>query len=142
MKIQGENSNSAHAESSNLRAKILLVEDELLVRESTALLLRDLGYEVVTAAEAREALGILEGDDGFDLVISDVAMPGTMNGTKLSETIRERHSGIEVILFSAYPLDELLRTGAIESDTVLLPKPFRVEDLQNAIAGALARVKC
>ena len=142
MKIQGEDSDSVDAESSNLAVRILLVEDQPFVRESTALLLRDLGYEVVAAADACEALEIFEKGDGFDLLLSDVVMPGSMNGVDLVQAIRERSSVIKVVLFSGYPRDELLRTEVIERETVMLPKPFSVENLENAILTALARVKC
>ena len=141
MKIRGEACDSAEAESSNLGARILLVEDQPFVRESTALLLRAHGYEVATVAEAREALEIFAKDDGFDLLLADIVMPGSMNGVELAQAIRERSSVIKVVLFSGYSRDELLRTEVIERETVMLPKPFSVEDLENAITTAFGRVK-
>lgn len=78
---------------------VLLVEDEVLVRMSISRQLRDCGYAVIEAANADEALVVLQhGEIKVDIVLTDIEMPGSMDGFALSTWVRKNHPGIEVIL--------------------------------------------
>ena len=83
-------------------AKVLLVEDDVDVRDSTADLLTTFGFEVVTAHEAREALSILDRDAAIAVLLSDIAMPGGMNGAQLAVEARRTHPDLKVLLASGY----------------------------------------
>src|SRR5687768_8244454 len=103
---------------------ILLVEDEVLVRLATAEMLRDEGYTVLEASDATEALVLFASSQALDLVISDVRMPGELDGVKLSRIIKEARPQLPVALVyghfggeEEHPADRFLR------------KPYTAEQL-------------
>src|SRR5262249_3795334 len=81
------------------QATILLVEDEVLVRMSLADQLRRAGYTVFEASSADEALDLLH-SNGVQLVLSDIRMPGRMNGVELARAIRAQYPQIKIVLAS------------------------------------------
>jgi signal transduction histidine kinase/CheY-like chemotaxis protein len=112
---------------------VLLVEDDALVRASTAAMLGDLGYVVLEAVSASEALALMEGGVGVDLLVSDHLMPG-MTGADLARKVRERWPGVPVLIISGYAEVE-----AIAPDLPRLVKPFRQADLAQALSRLTAR---
>jgi CheY-like chemotaxis protein len=106
----------------------LLVDDEELVRESTADMLEDLGYEVIEAASAEEALRLI--GDGLrpDVLVTDHLMPG-MNGTELANTVRADLPGTPVLIVSGYA-----EVDGIAPDVPRLVKPFRSSDLATSLS--------
>lgn len=119
--------------------KILVVDDQMQVREVTVAVLRQAGYRVVEAETATAALEV-SAAPGFDvdLLISDVIMP-VMNGVQLAGAIRARHPGLKVILTSGYSEDtvEQMTPGARAYE--LLRKPYRLEELLRRVRAALNR---
>jgi PAS domain S-box-containing protein len=103
--------------------KALLVDDEDLVRSSTADMLTDLGYDVTEATSAEEALQLLDGGLSPDVVITDHLMPG-MNGTELARIVQAQRPGTRVLIISGYAESE-----GIAPDLPRLTKPFRMSDL-------------
>jgi len=103
---------------------ILLVEDDVLVRLSTAELLRDEGYIVLEAVNAIEALALVETGHPLDLVISDIRMPGGTDGLELCSTIKHLRPNLPVMLFSSHVPDPAGPCG-----DAFLQKPYRPEDL-------------
>lgn len=118
-------------------ARILLVEDDALVAEACAMLLEDFGYSVRRTESAEEALAVLESGDRFDLVFSDVRMPGS-GGLELARTIAKSYAGLPVLLTSGY---SNAAAEAIASGFALLPKPYLPADVQRAIAAALGHTR-
>jgi CheY-like chemotaxis protein len=114
--------------------RILLVDDDALVRMGTADMLEDLGHEVVEAGSAAEALTLLQSGVRLDMVITDQAMPG-MRGTELAAQIGRKYPGLPIILATGYA--ELPN----EEDPGLprLSKPFRQEDIGKIIDAVLQR---
>jgi CheY-like chemotaxis protein len=117
----------------SIQGRILVVEDNAEVGEFARQLLEDLGYDTVLATNAAEALGVLEaGEDGFDLVFSDVVMPG-MSGVELGQTIRKTWPRLPVVLTSGY-------SHVLAADTghgfPLLHKPYSVEELSHVLQNA------
>jgi len=114
--------------------RILLVDDDALVRMGTADMLEDLGHEVVEAGSAAEALTLLQSGVGLDMVITDQAMPG-MRGTELAAQIGRKYPGVPIILATGYA--ELPN----EEDPGLprLSKPFRQEDIAKIIDVVMQR---
>lgn len=108
---------------------MLLVEDNIEVGQFSTQLLQDLGYETTWAANAAEALSCLETGQGFDVVFSDVVMPG-MNGIELGQEIRLRYPDLPVILTSGYShvLSDKGRHGF-----ELLQKPYAAEELSRML---------
>jgi PAS domain S-box-containing protein len=106
----------------------LLVDDEELVRMSTADMLTDLGYAVIEAASGEEAIHLMETGTQFDLLVTDHLMPGVV-GTDLIQAVRSAKPGTLVLLVSGYAEDAL-----IDSSIPRLTKPFRKDELATSLA--------
>jgi PAS domain S-box-containing protein len=115
--------------------RVLVVEDNVEVGQFSTELLKDLGYAVKWAVNAREALAVLAEDElAFDLVFSDVIMPG-MNGVELATVIRERYPGLPVVLTSGY--SSVLADNA-HRGFELIQKPYSVEALSRTLRKAIS----
>ncbi|WP_156362779.1 PAS domain-containing protein [Rubellimicrobium mesophilum] len=108
---------------------VLLVDDEDLVRATAADMLADLGYGVVEASSAEEALRRLEAGPPPDLLLTDHLMPG-LTGTELARIARSRDPGLPVLVISGYADAE-----GIDPDLPRLAKPYRRSDLAASLAG-------
>jgi PAS domain S-box-containing protein len=118
---------------------VLVVEDNEQLRRTAVAQLTALGYRVLQAQDGHAALKILErGDDGVDLLFSDVVMPGGIDGYALASTAVARRAGLKVLLTSGFPGDTLARIGAKAKAFPLLGKPYRKDDLARAVRNALA----
>jgi PAS domain S-box-containing protein len=106
----------------------LLVDDEDLVRASTADMLMDLGYEVVEASSGEEALRLVRDDRTFDILVTDHLMPG-LTGTDLARAVRTSRPGTPVLLVSGYGERE-----GLDPDLPRLTKPFRKDELAACLA--------
>ncbi|MDR6126814.1 signal transduction histidine kinase/GAF domain-containing protein/CheY-like chemotaxis protein [Sphingomonas sp. SORGH_AS802] len=111
------------------RGVALLVDDEELVRISTAHMLSGLGFEVVEAASGKEALGLLEGGVKPDILVTDHLMPG-LTGAELARTARTMHPALPVLVVSGYAELE-----GIAPDLPRLCKPFRNAELAASLAS-------
>ncbi len=120
-----------------MKTKILVVDDELSMREFISILLEREGYEVLTAADADTALERLA-SSAIDLVISDVQMPG-LNGLELLARIRASSPETAVLLITAYSTAEqaveAMKLGAYD----YLAKPFKVEEIKVLVRNALEK---
>nr|WP_314447269.1 ATP-binding protein [uncultured Sphingomonas sp.] len=108
---------------------VLLVDDEDVVRLSTADMLIELGYQVVEASSAEEAQSLLNRGLNPQLVITDHLMPG-MSGTELARTLQSQRQGIKVLVISGYA-----DTSGIDPDLPRLTKPFRNAELAASLAA-------
>jgi signal transduction histidine kinase len=117
---------------------ILLVEDDELVRKQVLQLLLREGYQVLSAANAGEALLISEQKPKVDLLLTDVVMP-IMNGRQLSERLRIHYPDLPVMYMSGYHDDEVLRGMLGSPDVIYLQKPVRRELLLRQLRELLDR---
>jgi signal transduction histidine kinase/ActR/RegA family two-component response regulator len=118
---------------------VLLVEDELLVRQLTHEILRRSGYQVLEASDGAEALRLLGDHPGrIDLLLTDVVMPG-MNGGELAHRMRSVRTGIRVIFMSAYSSEAVANHGVLSPGAAFLQKPFTIEELVARLRDALER---
>jgi signal transduction histidine kinase/CheY-like chemotaxis protein len=125
------------AEVNGNRARVLLVEDEAMVRMATRRVLESLGHIVVDASSAAEALEkTREGTAPFDLLISDVIMPGH-SGPALAEQLWQKNPDLKVLFISGYPADELPLTGKLPARSQYLTKPFSRAGLGAKVADML-----
>ncbi len=116
--------------------RILVVEDNAEVRESTVGLLESVGYTVTAAAEGIQALAILEREAPFDLLITDVVMPG-LSGPEVAERVRARQGPVPVIFVSGYSESVVLFHGLLQPGFNFLAKPFAAEALFRKVREAL-----
>jgi CheY-like chemotaxis protein len=112
----------------SVRGSVLLVDDEELVRATTADMLIDLGFAVVEAASAEEALRLTEAGHRPDILVTDHLMPG-LNGVQLIERMRRIIPGLPALLVSGYA-----ETEGLGTDVPRLSKPFRQADLAESVS--------
>ena len=118
--------------------RILLVEDNEEVATATAAMLRELGCAIVEARDAASALTVLAQDSEIELVMSDIIMPGAMNGLELARLLRERRPDLSILLATGY--SQYGREVAAEG-FALLEKPYRLDGLARAIEAARAATR-
>ncbi len=117
---------------------ILLVEDDDAVRQVALTALQSFGYTVIAAANGPAALALLAQRPDVDLLFTDVVMPG-MNGRALADAARQIRPGLRVLYTSGYTEDAIVHHGRLDTDALLLGKPYRRSELDSAIRKALAR---
>jgi CheY-like chemotaxis protein len=124
--------------SSAIGETVLVVEDEVLLRLIVAEYLRDCGYKVIEAADADEALVVLEQPDlRIDVLFSDIEMPGSMDGFALAQWTRANRPGLEVILTGTVP--RAVNAAADLCDEGPMPKPYEPQSVHDRIRRLLAR---
>jgi len=116
---------------------VLVVEDETLIRLLAADILRDAGFEVVAASHAGEALTILKSTDQIDFVLTDIMMPGSMNGIALGDWIRIHRPGLPVAFCSGVLRSKLAQLGLKEEET-FFPKPVAFDRLVQHIRAVVS----
>jgi CheY-like chemotaxis protein len=134
----GASAAAAGGEMPHGSERILLVEDDPLVRGHIESTVRDLGYSVTSAGQGREALERIETGAPFDILVTDVILPGGMSGPMIAAEVRKRRAGIKVLYISGYTGDAMQRDGKVAPDSVFLAKPFRAEELARKLREALA----
>jgi CheY-like chemotaxis protein len=115
-----------HAEAG---AVILLVEDELAVRMVVVEVLSDLGYTVLEADNSQSGLRIVETRARIDLLITDVGLPGGMNGRQLADAAREQRQGLKVLFLTGYAENAAVGNGRMEHGMEVMTKPFDLDKL-------------
>jgi len=116
---------------------ILVVEDDKLVRDYVLTQLHSLGYVTLAAANGAEALAVFEAGHEFDLLFTDVIMPGAMNGRQLATELQQRKPGLKVLFTSGYTENAIIHHGRLDSGVLLLAKPYRKSDMAVMIRKAL-----
>lgn len=113
-----------------LSSVILIVEDELLLRMDSAETIEAAGFDVIQAANAEEAIAILEVRSDIRVVFTDIQMPGSMDGLKLARFIQNRWPPIKIIATSGRVSVE---DGDLPSGSVFFPKPYRGAEVVAAL---------
>ncbi len=128
---EGDGERAAPLPPAGVRGRALLVDDEELVRMSTADMLADLGFEVLEAGSGEEALGLFREGAAVDLLVTDHLMPG-MSGAELAREARALRPGLPVLIVSGYAEVE-----GLAPDLPRLVKPFRVAELAERVAALM-----
>jgi two-component system, cell cycle sensor histidine kinase and response regulator CckA len=119
-------------------ATILLVEDELPVRNAVRRLLERHGYQVLEAANGHDALSLIAASSAeIRLVVSDMVMPG-MGGMELANRLRTISPNVPVLLMTGYTEEAIARTGERRHDELIIEKPFSQHTILEKVRGALA----
>jgi two-component system NtrC family sensor kinase len=116
---------------------ILLVEDNLDIAEVTRTSLEETGFQVTHVADARGALAALGSGAAFDLVFSDIVMPGDLNGVDLARIVRSRYPSLPVLLATGY---SAVAQNAMDEGFTILRKPYDTVELNAAIDRILGVV--
>jgi CheY-like chemotaxis protein len=116
---------------------ILVVEDDEIVRNFVVTQLHSLGYRTLTAANGQSALAQVEGGAAFDLLLTDVIMPGGINGKQLADMILERRPAMKILYTSGYTANAIVHHGRLDAGVLLLTKPYRRADLARMLRIAL-----
>jgi len=116
--------------------RILVVEDDEDILTVTSAMLTRLGYQVVSARNAKDAILLLKGGDRFDLLFSDVVMPQGITGVELANEARRMCDGIKILLTSGYAEDVLTKHGAMEKFAII-GKPFSRAELAQYVQLAM-----
>lgn len=117
--------------------RVLVVEDDPAVRLLVVEELQTLGYATLDAEHGRAALDLLERND-VDLMLSDVVLPGGMNGTELAARALAMHADLPVLYMSGYTENAIIHNGRLDAGVILLEKPFTRRQLAQAVRAALA----
>lgn len=116
------------------KTKVLLVEDEPIIRMIGSDALEDAGYEVIEARDADEAVRILEAAGEVHVLFTDIRMPGSMDGLALARLVHERWPAMKILITSG---DTFPRAAQIPDAGHFLPKPYRLDALQNEVTSLL-----
>ena len=116
--------------------RVLIVEDEILIRLILAESLADEGLQVTDAANGAAAAALIDQADGFQLLLTDMQMPGLLDGAAVARHARQRHPGIAVIYMTGRP-EVLSGIGALGPRDAFLRKPFAPSDLMAVIRRVL-----
>jgi PAS domain S-box-containing protein len=118
-------------------AQILVAEDEKGVRENICEILRRQGFEVTAAQSGDEALRIFERNPVFDLLLTDIVMPGKLQGTTLAKALREKHPTLPIVFMTGYASEATVHGNGLRPEDIRLGKPVRRKDLVSAVTNAL-----
>jgi PAS domain S-box-containing protein len=116
---------------------ILVVEDDADVRQYVVSQIRDLGYQVIEAADGRQARLILDGYASIDLLFTDVVMPGGMTGRQLADAAKERRPTLRTLFTSGYTENSIVHQGRLDPGVHFLAKPYRRQELARKLREAL-----
>ncbi|WP_348771508.1 PAS domain S-box protein [Azospirillum sp. SYSU D00513] len=117
---------------------VLVVDDEAMVRMLVTEVLEDLGYLVIEAADGPGGLEVLRSDRRVDLLVTDVGLPGGMNGRQLADGGRILRPGLKVLFITGYAENAVVGNGHLEPGMQVLTKPFAVEELAKRVKGFFA----
>ncbi|KRB64150.1 hypothetical protein ASE07_11085 [Noviherbaspirillum sp. Root189] len=120
------------------RGRIMVVEDEEDIRHVLTEMLAEWGYSPIPMADTASALAILDSDAPLDLLVTDIGLPGGMNGRQLAQHARVRRPDLKVLYLTGFVEDSDARTEALEGSTELVTKPFALDLLARRINAMLA----
>lgn len=118
--------------------RVLLVEDEPLLREMMAEVLSEAGFEVTATCTGDEAAILIADGQKVDVLLTDVSMPGQIDGLGLAALAREVHPRLPVVFVSGR-LENAVDAHRLSGPTVFIAKPYRITALLDAVDGVLAR---
>lgn len=119
------------------RKIVLVVDDSEDIRELAESHLKSLGYRVIAASSGEEALTLLDRHGAIDLLLTDILMPGGMNGLQLIEQVRGRMPDLPVLIATGYMDDLPGGSGGLAGPLNILSKPFRLADLTERVRAIL-----
>jgi CheY-like chemotaxis protein len=117
---------------------ILLVDDEMAVRTLVSEVLGDQGYKILQADDGLSGLKILDSKASIDLLITDVGLPGGLNGRQVADAARERRPGLKVLFITGYADNAVVGSGRLDPGMQIMTKPFGLSALAKRVRDMLA----
>jgi CheY-like chemotaxis protein len=118
---------------------VLVVDDEPTVRMLIAEVLTESYYNIVEAGDGPAALKILESRQRIDLMITDVGLPGGMNGRQVADAARVQRPGLKVLFITGYAENAAVGNGHLDPGMEILAKPFAMSTLANKVREMIER---
>lgn len=119
-------------------AVVLVVDDEAAMRTVIIDVLADLGYAVLQAADGAAGLRVARSGTRIDLLLTDVGLPGGMNGRQLADAVRSQRPELKVLFITGYAENAAVGNGRMESGMEVLTKPFAVDVLAAKVNGMIS----
>ena len=116
---------------------VLIIDDEPSVRMLVSDALTDLGFRCLDAGDGPVGLRLLESEARIDLLVTDVGLPGGLNGRQVAEAARGLRADLRILFITGYAENAVLNHGHIEPGMEVLTKPFAVDDLRRRVATLL-----
>ncbi|MBJ9973910.1 PAS domain-containing protein [Pseudomonas sp. S75] len=117
--------------------RVLIVEDRLDVAELAQVILQEHGYQTVVAKDAHQALQMFEDDHDFDLLFTDLIMPGGINGVTLARRVQSQRPAIKVLLTTGYAKSSIERTDIGGAEFEVISKPYLPQELARKVRQVL-----
>ncbi len=112
---------------------VLVVDDEPTIRMLVNEVLKDLGYTTIEAADGPSGLRVLQSDVRIDLLVSDVGLPGGLNGRQMADAARVSRPGLKVLFITGYAENAVVGNGYLDQGMQVMTKPFAIEALASRI---------
>ncbi|HEX2943201.1 MAG TPA: ATP-binding protein, partial [Rhodopila sp.] len=116
---------------------VLVVDDEAAVRLLVVEVLQELGYRAIEAADGASGLQIVQSDTVLDLLVSDVGLPGGLNGRQLADAARVIRPNLKVLFITGYAENAVLRHGQLAAGMHVMTKPFAMDALASRIKAII-----
>ncbi len=120
---------SVDARRANDGETVLVVDDEPTVRMLVVEVLTELGYTAIEAEDGGGALAVVRSDARIDLLVTDVGLPGNLNGRQLADASRAKRPGLKVLFITGYAENAVLDDAHLERDMHVITKPFAMDAL-------------
>ncbi len=112
---------------------MLVVDDEQTVRMLIAEVLTENNYRVVEAGDGPSALKVLQSDSRIDLMVTDVGLPGGVNGRQVADAARQLRPGLKILFITGYAENAAVGNGQLDRGMEILAKPFAMSSLANKV---------
>ena len=136
--VEDEEPRLEHAPRAGAGETVLIVDDEPSIRMLVTDVLEELGYAAIEAADTTSGMKVLRSDVRIDLLITDVGLPGGMNGRQMAEAARETRPKLKVLFITGYAENAAISNGRLEPGMHLLTKPFAMDRLASRIKSIIS----
>ena len=112
---------------------VLLIDDEPIIRMLIAEVLGEAGYAVIEASDGPTGLSVLDSPAKVDLLVTDVGLPGGMNGRQVADAARVKRPGLKILFITGYAENAVIGSGRLDKDMFVLSKPFQMDALASRV---------